>query len=91
MVNRNELVKRAKGMKPPKPKFGFGKYRGRFVETVLKTDPGYIVWAWRNVPKSYLPFGKDVYEQAYETMKDMEYEEDDMGVLDSWARELADE
>lgn len=89
MVNRDDIVKRAAGMTPPKPKFGFGKYKGRFVETVLKQDPEYIVWAWRNVAKSYLPFGKDVYSQAYDAVKDMECDyDDDMDAMDHlWTNE----
>jgi uncharacterized protein (DUF3820 family) len=76
MMNRDEIVAKAAKMVPPKPKFGFGKYKGRFVETVLNSDPGYIVWAWRNVAKTYLPFGKEVYDKAYDLLKDLECEED---------------
>lgn len=87
-MNRDELVKRASKMKPPKPKFAFGKYKGQFVETVLKKDPGYIVWCWRNVAKSYLPFNKDVYDQAYASEQENELNahcDDDYDELDFWA------
>lgn len=94
-MDREDIVKRASKMKPPKPKFGFGKHKGHLVETVLRSDPEYIVWAWRNVAKSYLPFGKDVFEQAYGFVKDMEYEYDDSDEMDDpveqWARGIADE
>ena len=41
----------------------FGKYRGESVESILRTDPGYLVWVHENTD---LEFHADIHDEATE-------------------------
>lgn len=54
-----KVVKAGAKVKLIKPKFAFGKYKGKTVAWVFKQDPDYIVWCYRTVSRSYWPKGFD--------------------------------
>lgn len=98
---RAELVARAKRMKPVKPKLIFGKYKGKTLAYVLRTDPEYILWMHHTVAKCYRPVG---FEEAYKAVvaKGLRYidhmDEQDLDMDDpttfyqeTHARQIADE
>lgn len=82
---RAEIVRRAKSMRPVRPKFAFGKYKGKTLEWVLANSPGYIVWVHDNVAKSYWPSGFDeAYRLAMVEIKRFAEEEELEDMLEDW-------
>ena len=51
-------------------KFGFGKYEGQTVQSVLKTNPGYISWVKDNI--DYVTFSNEVLDELYQALSVIE-------------------
>lgn len=88
-VTRAQIVDRAKKIKPVKPKFIFGKYKGKTLAWVAENDPEYVNWVFNNVAKIYWPVGLAEVRSSIVYTSDQDADPDDL--QERWARELADE
>lgn len=76
---RAKFVERAKKIKPRRPKFEFGRHKGKTLTWVEANDPAYIDWVKHNVAKTYWPVG---LREAYERVSVMDNDIDPMDMLD---------
>ena len=51
MGSKNSFINSSHGFRMKDFRLDFGKYKGKLIVNVVKLDPTYILWAYRNVKK----------------------------------------